>query len=219
VTRIAFARSRRELQDSVLVLGSMTDKAISRSIESLRTQDTALAQRVIDDDAAINRLRWEIEESAIHLMATQAPMATDLRAITAAMHIATELERMADHAEGNAILTMRTSDEPLLKPLVDIPRMGDISRELLRQALEAYVENDADRARLIGRRDDEVDQLYEQVYRELLTFMLSDPRTITRATHLLWVAHNVERIADRVTNICERVIFVATGSIEEVNVK
>jgi phosphate transport system protein len=126
---------------------------------------------------------------------------------------------MADHAEGIAVLTLRTADEPHLKPLVDIPRMADIARELLVEALDAYTEMDAERARQIARRDDEVDRLYEQVYRELLTFMISDPRTITRATHLLWVAHNVERIADRVTNICERVVFVVTGQIEEMNKK
>jgi phosphate transport system protein len=219
VTRVAFAQSLRELQDDVLTLGSMVEKAIGRAVEALRNQDAKLAQSVVDDDNQINKMRWQLEENAILLMATQAPMAGDLRRITAVIHIATELERMADHAEGIAVLTLRTADEPLLKPLVDIPRMADTARELLLDALDAFIENDAERARQIARRDDEVDRLYEQVYRELLTFMISDPRTITRATHLLWVAHNVERIADRVTNICERVVFVVTGQIEEMNRK
>jgi len=217
--RTGFTQSLQDLQDGVLTLGSMVEKAIGRAVESLRSQDAVLAQQVVDDDAKINEARWELEEAAINLMATQAPMARDLRRIAAVMHIVTELERMADHAEGIAVLTLRTADEPLLKPLVDIPRMADIARELLVDALDAYTEMDAERARQIARRDDEVDRLYEQVYRELLTFMISDPRTITRATHLLWVAHNVERIGDRVTNICERIVFVVTGQIEEMNKK
>ncbi len=219
MTRTVFTQSLQDLQDGVLTLGSMVEKAIGRAVESLRSQDIALAQSVVDGDAKINEARWELEEAAINLMATQAPMARDLRRIAAVMHIVTELERMADHAEGIAVLTLRTADEPLLKPLVDIPRMADIARELLVEALDTYTEMDAERARQVARRDDEVDRLYEQVYRELLTFMISDPRTITRATHLLWVAHNVERIADRVTNICERVVFVVTGQIEEMNRK
>ena len=219
MTRTVFTQSLQDLQDGVLTLGSMVEKAIGRAVESLKNQDVVLAQQVVDEDAQINDVRWELEEAAINLMATQAPMARDLRRIAAVMHIVTELERMADHAEGIAVLTLRTADEPHLKPLVDIPRMADIAREILIEALDAYTEMDAERARQIARRDDEVDRLYEQVYRELLTFMISDPRTITRATHLLWVAHNVERIADRVTNICERVVFVVTGQIEEMNRK
>jgi phosphate transport system protein len=151
------------------------------------------------------------------LVATQAPLARDLRYIFAIMHIATELERMADYADGIAKLTLRIVDEPLLKPLIDIPRMADIGRELLAAALDAFIEQDAAQARQVAGRDDEVDQLYEQVYRELLTFMIADPRTVPRATHMLWVAHNLERIADRVTNICERTIFAVTGEIEEMN--
>jgi phosphate transport system protein len=219
MARVTYAQSLRELQDGVITLGSMVEKAIGRAIESLRSQDAGLAQSVVENDETINQMRWQIEENAIGLMATQAPMAGDLRRIAAVMHIATELERMADHAEGIAVLTLRTADEPHLKPLVDIPRMADVARELLLEALDAYIDSDAERARQIARRDDEVDRLYEQVYRELLTYMISDPRTITRATHLLWVAHNVERIADRVTNICERVVFVVTGEIEEMNRK
>ena len=219
MTRVAYIQSLQQLQEGVLALGSMVEKAVGRSVESLRAQDVALAQQVIDGDAAINDARWQLEENAYLLVATQAPMASDLRRITAVIHIAVELERMADHAEGIAVLTQRTAAEPLLKPLVDLPRMADIARELLLGALEAFVDGDAERARQIARRDDEVDRLYEQVYRELLTFMISDPRTITRATHLLWVAHNLERIADRVTNICERVVYVVTGNIEEMNRK
>lgn len=216
-TRTAFTHDLRELQDGVMALGSMVEKAIAGAVDSLRDQDATLAQRVIDGDAEINRRRWQLEEDALRLMALQAPLASDLRRIAAVMHVATDLERMADHAEGIAILVLRTIDEPLLKPLIDIPRMAELARAMLLDAIEAFVEDDADQARRVAARDDAVDQLYEQIYRELLTFMISDPKTISRATHLLWASHNIERIADRVTNICERVVFVVTGSIEELN--
>ncbi|HMM42861.1 MAG TPA: phosphate signaling complex protein PhoU [Thermomicrobiales bacterium] len=216
-TRTAFTHDLRELQDGVMALGSMVEKAIAGAVDSLRDQDATLAQRVIDGDAEINRRRWQLEENALRLMALQAPLASDLRRIAAVMHVATDLERMADHAEGIAILVLRTIDEPLLKPLIDIPRMAELARAMLLDAIEAFVEDDADQARRVAARDDEIDQLYEQIYRELLTFMISDPKTISRATHLLWASHNIERIADRVTNICERVVFVVTGSIEELN--
>jgi phosphate transport system protein len=217
MTRTVFTQSMQEMQEEMLSLGSMVEKAVARSIEALRNQNVQLAQQVIENDEHINALRWKIEENATLLIATQAPLARDLRYIFAIMHIATELERMADYAQGNAKLTLRIVDEPLLKPLIDIPRMADLGRELLMEALDAFIEQDAERARQVARRDDEVDQLYEQVYRELLTFMISDPRTVPRATHLLWVAHNLERIADRVTNICERTVFAVTGQIEEMN--
>lgn len=217
MTRTVFTQSMQEMQEEMLSLGSMVEKAVARSIEALRTQNIKLAQQVIENDDHINALRWKIEENATLLIATQAPLARDLRYIFAIMHIATELERMADYAQGNAKLTLRIVDEPLLKPLIDIPRMADLGRELLMEALDAFIEQDAEHARQVARRDDEVDQLYEQVYRELLTFMISDPRTVPRATHLLWVAHNLERIADRVTNICERTVFAVTGEIEEMN--
>jgi phosphate transport system protein len=205
----------QEMQEEILSLGSMVEKAVARSVEALRTQNIELAQQVIDFDEQINAQRWKIEENSTLLIATQAPLARDLRYIFAVMHIATELERMADYAAGIAKLTLRIVDEPLLKPLIDLPRMADLGRELLMESLDAFIEQDAERARQIARRDDEVDRLYEQVYRELLTFMISDPRTVPRATSLLWVAHNLERIADRVTNICERTIFSVTGDIEE----
>lgn len=215
MTRLILTQSLQDMRTSLLTMGSMVDKAIARSVEALRTQNLDLAQDVIDNDENINALRWELEEATILLMATQAPMAGDLRDVISITTIATDLERMADYAEGIAKLTIRTVDEPLLKPLIDLPRMADIGRELLMEALDAFIERDANRARQIARRDDEVDQLYEHVYRELLTFMISDPTTVPRATHLLWVAHNLERIADRVTNICERTVFSVTGEIEE----
>ena len=217
-TRYEYSQELENLRTAVVTLSSMVDKAISRAIESLMRQDVGMAEEVIASDREVNRLRWSIEENALLIIATQAPMAGDLRTIAAAIHIVTDLERMGDHAAGIAQIVVDTASEPLLKPLVDVPRMAEIARAMLNDAITAYIEGDADAARRIALRDDEVDALYEQIYRELLTYMMADPSTINRATHLLWVSHNLERIADRVTNICERVVFAATGELTEINV-
>jgi phosphate transport system protein len=200
-------------------MGGMVDRAIERSTRSLQTRDLALARSVITGDQDINDERFRIEEQCLLLIATQAPMASDLRRLAAALNIITDLERMADHAVGNARITILIGDEPPLKPLIDVPRMAGLCREMLHAALDAFVRADAGAAYQIAYRDDEVDQLYDQVYRELLTFMMADPGTINRATHLLWAAHNLERIADRVTNICERVVFLSTGRMAEIKGK
>ncbi len=215
--RDAFERELRQLQDAMLVLASMVDVAIESSIEALRQQNEAKAQRIIRDDQSINAKRYAIEEMAIATIATQQPMARDLRTILAVLHIAVELERMGDYATGIAKITLMHEDKELLKPLIDIPRMADLARGMLRRSLDAFVNRDAELANRTAAQDDEVDALYNQVYRELLTFMLNDPRTIDRATWLLWVAHNLERIADRVTNICEQVVFLVTGRLVEIN--
>jgi phosphate transport system protein len=216
MTREIFHQRLLELNDSVLMMGSMVDQAIERSVRALREQDTRLARGVIEDDENINHIRFDIEDSCLLLIATQAPMASDLRMLAAALHISTDLERMADHAAGIAKITLLTANEPLLKPLIDIPRMAEIAREMLRDSLRAFVARDKVAAQRIALRDDEVDVLYNRVYRDLLAFMTADPATIDRATHLLWVAHNLERIADRVTNVCERVIFLVTGRMAEI---
>jgi phosphate transport system protein len=206
------------LQDEVLVLGSMVDKAIERSMDALKRLDQEAARAIIRDDSLIDQKHVQVEEQAIELIATQQPMARDLRTIVAVLHIIGELERMGDYAEGIAKIVLLHSDQPLLKPLIDLPRMADKDRDMLRRSLDAFIERDADAAKQIAAEDDEVDALYDQVYRELLTFMLKDPRTIDRATWLIWVAHNLERIADRVTNICERVVYEVTGKMEGMNV-
>jgi phosphate transport system protein len=218
VTRTEYMHELEQLRGGVVAMSSMVDKAIALSIEALVRQDVRLAESVITGDQAINSQRWGIEEDALRIIATQGPMARDLRNIAAAIHIVTDLERMADHASGNARIVIDTAGEPLLKPLVDIPRMAGIAREMLNDSITAYIEQDADAARVCAERDDEVDALYNQIYRELLTYMMADPATINRATHLLWVAHNLERIADRATNICERVVFAETGELTEINV-
>jgi len=187
-------------------------------VMALKCRDLQASQRIVEDDEEINRKRFAIEESALRLIATQQPMAGDLRTIVTILYLVVDLERMADHAEGIAKISLMIGDEPLLKPLVDIPRMSLRAREMLRAALDAYVARDAEAAQRIAAEDDEVDLLYDQVYRDLVALMVKDPSTIERATYLLWAAHNLERIADRVTNICERVVFAVTGRLTEMNV-
>jgi len=214
--RAAFHKKLREIQDEVLALGSMVSKATLRSIDALKNRDLELARQIVSDDKKINQRRFEIEEKCIELIATQQPMASDLRIIVAVLNIVTELERIGDHAEGIARIAIMIGDEPPLKPLIDIPRMAEQVVYMLHRSLDALVNRDAEAARRMVAEDDIIDQLYDQVFRELLTFMLEDPRTITRATRLIWVAHNLERSGDRVTNICERVVFVVTGKMEEI---
>mgnify|MGYP001099283768 CR=1 FL=1 len=215
--RATFDQELQDLRDNVLRLGSMVDIAISQSIQALKERNRELAQQLITDDETINELRFKIEEDCISLIARQQPAARDLRLIVAAMNIGLDLERMGDHAAGIATIVLRMGDEPLLKPLIDLPRMAQISQDMLRQSLDALISGNPDAALAITQIDDEVDLLYNQIFRELVSYMIEDPRTVTRAMYLLFCAHNVERIADRVTNICERVIFVDTGEMEEIS--
>jgi len=214
-SRTQLDRELIELRDSVITLSYAVDHAIEASVQALKDQDVDASREVIQDDAQINDLRFKVERDCFRLLALQQPTARDLRSIVTAIHIVVELERMGDHAEGIAKLGLELAQEPLLKPLIDVPRMADICREMLRDSLSAYLNRDTELAKRTIQRDDAVDQLDEQIYRELLTFMIGDPRTISRATHLLWVSHNLERIADRITNICERVVFMVTGEISE----
>jgi len=214
--RTTFHKKLREIQDDVLAMGSMVEKATNRCIEALKKRDLDMAREIIDDDLKINGKRFEIEEKCIELIATQQPMASDLRTIVCVLNIVTEIERIGDHAGGIAKIVIMIGDEPPLKPLIDVPRMAEKTNDMLHRSLDAFINRDADVARGIVAEDDEVDNLYDQVFRELLTFMVEDPRTITRATRLVWVAHNLERSADRVTNICERVVYMVTGKMEEI---
>ncbi len=213
--RTDFHKRLKEIQDELLLMGNMVEKAITGSMEALKKRDLKLAQRVIDGDVKINEKRFNIEETCIQLIATQQPMAGDLRSIICVLNIITDLERIGDHAEGTAKIAVMTGDEPPLKPLIDLPRMAEKAVGMLHRSLEAFINCDVETARQIIAEDDEVDDLYDQVFRELLTFMAEDPKILTRATRLLWVAHNLERSADRVTNICERVVFSVTGKMEE----
>lgn len=217
--RQLFDKELQQVQEEMLVMSSMVEKAIERAVTALKSRDTRLAQGVVDDDFKINQQRFGIEESCLLLIATQQPIASDLRVIAAVLNIITDLERMGDHAEGIARICIDLGDDAPLKPLIDIPRMDEIARSMLQRSMDAFVNRDAAAARVIADDDDLVDNLYEQIYRELLTYMMADPGTINRATRLLWAAHNLERIADRVTNICERVVFLTTGKMEEFNSK
>jgi phosphate transport system protein len=215
VSRSGFHRELERLQDEVLVLGSMVEKAVTRAVDALRARDVGAARAIEAEDVLINRKRFEIEEAALLQIATQQPMASDLRRLAAILHIVTDLERMGDYAAGIAHICVEIGDQPHIKPLIDIPRMAEKAVSMLRRSLDAFIERDVAAAEAIANEDDEVDSLYQQVYRELLTIMLANPRTIGQATQLLWVAHNLERVADRVQNICERVVFVVTGRMRE----
>jgi phosphate transport system protein len=184
----------------------------------LKERDLDLAHRIIADDKKVDMKRFEIEDKCIQLIATQQPMASDLRTIISVFNIISEVERIGDHAEGIAKIVIMIGDEPPLKPLIDIPRMADKTVDMLHRSLDSFINYDSETAKKIATEDDEVDNLYDQVFRELISFMVEDPRTITRATRLIWVAHNLERSADRVTNICERVVYMVTGKMEEINV-
>jgi phosphate transport system protein len=214
--RESFDRHLHELQDDLLVMGSMVEKALERSMEALKNRNLEMARQVIEDDAKINQKRFDIEEKCVELIATQQPMASDLRVIIAVLNIIVDLERIADHAEGNAKIAVMIGNEPPLKPLIDLPRMNQKTVDMLRRSLDAFCNRDAEAARSLCGEDDEVDNLYDQVFRELLTFMAEDSKTITRATRLIWVGHNLERSADRVTNICERVVYLVTGKMSEI---
>ena len=209
--RNEFGRDLRFLQEELLAVGSMVEKAIANSVDGLKRRDLDLSRQVVQDDAIVDASRYDIEERCVNLIAKQQPMATDLRTIIAILQIVGELERMGDYASGIAKISLAMGNDPPIKPLIDIPRMADKASLMLRRSLESLVNRDIVAAQGIRADDDEVDALYDQIYRELLTFMLEDPRTITRATYLLWVAHDLERIADRATNIAKRVIYLVTG--------
>lgn len=210
-------RRIRDLTDQILVLSEMVERATLESVEALRNHDLEAAQEIYDFDQEINAKRFEIETECVRTIATQQPvMAGDLRLLASILVVIGELERMGDYAKGIARICLEHGREPYIKPLIDIPRMADVTVSMLRRAVGAFVSHDAETARTIPPEDDEVDALYNQVYRELITHMIEDPSTITRANYLMWAAHNLERMADRVINICERTEYVSSGFIGEI---
>ena len=214
--RKTFETEIQQLKDELLLLGSMVEQAILGSVEALKKRDTDTSQRIHAMDSQINAKRYAIEEQVMIAIATQQPMAHDLRLLASILEVAGELERMGDYAKGIAAINIRMGGEPLLKPLIDIPRMAKLGADMLHRSLTAFVTEDVAAARSIPEGDDEVDALYQQVYRELMTFVIQDAKTIERANLLLWAAHNLERVADRVTNICERTVFIVTGEMKEI---
>lgn len=215
--RKTFEHEIQELKDETILLGSMVEQALLDSVQAFKSRDMEKSQRIIDLDKKINAKRYELENQVMIVIATQQPMAHDLRLLASFFEVISELERMGDYAKGIGVINIRMGEQMLLKPLVDIPRMAEKSASMLHRALDAFVREDVETARLIPPEDDEVDHLYDQVYRELMTYVVSDPKNIERANWLLWVAHNIERFSDRVLNICERTIFVVTGQYKEVN--
>jgi phosphate transport system protein len=217
MTRQAFDQELGRLQDEVLALGSMVEEALVQSVETLKKRDFVASRLLIAGDRAINERRFAIEEDAITLIATQQPMAGDMRLLAAILEIVTELERIGDYAKGIARINLMIGEQPLIKPLIDLPAMARKAREMLHAALVAFIERDLEAARAIPKGDDEVDALYNQVYRELISYILEDPHLIEQANQLMWAAHNLERTADRVTNLCERVVYTVTGELAELD--
>ncbi len=218
MVRENFVKNIRELEKDIVGMTEMVVAATRQSVEALKARDINAAKKIIADDVKINKRRWEIEEKCVNMIATQQPVAGDLREIISVLSIITELERMGDYAEGIAKIVVMIGNEPLVKPLIDIPRMADKAIDMLQRSIDAFLRRDAVAAKAICAEDDEVDVLNDQVHRELLCFMIEDPRTISRATPLIWASHNLERIADRVTNICERIVFLAGGTMKDLKV-
>ncbi len=218
MTREAYHKSLKELQNDVLQMALMVGSAIKDSIEALRDRDIEKSKSIVKNDVAVNRKRFVIEEKCIQLIATQQPMAVDLRTLASIINIITDLERIGDHAEGIAKISVSIGAEPLVKPLIDMPVMADKALSMLQRCMQAFVDRDVETARKICNEDDEVDALYDEIYTELVHLMIKDPKIIKDATYLIWAAHNIERIADRVTNIAERVVYMVTGKMEEMNV-
>ena len=216
--REQFQRQLASLHDSVIEMGSMVERAIDRSMQALMDRDIFLARAVVEDDKDINAVGYHIQNACISLLAQQAPMAGDLRIIVSVTAIMSDLERMGDHAQGIAKIVVMMQDEPLVKPLIDLPIMANKAKEMLRNSIQALVDQDTDAAYRVGAADDEVDRLYDQIYADLIQIMIGDPTTIEPSTHLLWVAHNLERIADRATNIAERTVYSATGMLPQMDV-
>jgi len=213
MVRADFDRNLKLLQEELLLLGGLVEKAIMDSIQALKNRDIELSHKIVSQDDIIDIKTNQIEEKAIDLIATQQPIAIDLRTLMSVIHISVELERMGDYAEGIGKIGIMMGDEPPVKPLVDIPRMADKASTMLKLSLDALVRRDPVLAKQVCDADDEVDNLYDVIYRDLIDLMVSDPTTTQRATYLMWVAHDLERIADRATNIAERVIFLVTGQL------
>ena len=212
----AFNNQLQEIQDNVLTMAGDVTKAIDQSVEALKKRDLRLAHQVMADDAVINKQRYTIENKCVELNAAQHLSTGDFQIVVAVLNLIIELERIGDYADGIAKIVVMIGDEPPLKPLIDIPRMAEITIDMVNKSVQAFIARDVESARQVVSMDNIVDGLFDQVFRELLTFMMMDSKSINRATRLIWVGHNLERAADRATNICERVVFMVTGRGEEI---
>ena len=210
-------REIHHLQDEVLLLGSMVEQAMLNAIDSLKRRDIVASRRVYSDDDVINEKRYAIENRVLILFATQQPIAHDLRLLAAILEVITELERMGDYAKGIAKINILIGQDDTPIPGREISRMGDLAVGMLHRALSAFIAEDVSMAYRIPKEDDLVDDLYNQIYRKTVAAMIADPEVIDHANYIMWVVHNIERMADRVTNICERTIFIATGELLEID--
>jgi phosphate transport system protein len=215
--RSSFHQELEELQQDILRMGTLVEERIGQSVRSLESGDMQTAQEIVDGDDDVDAMQVDIETRCLEIIALQQPMASDLRIVGTAIKIVGDLERIGDHAVDIAKVTLRIAGEPLMKPLIDIPRMADLAQRMTRDALRAYVRRDPDAAHELLRTDDQVDHLYSQVLRELLVYMMEDPRTIHQATHLLFVAQHLERVADHATNLGEAVIYMVSGERKDLN--
>ncbi len=217
MTRKSYQEEVESLRNDLLGMAHLVENTIIKSVESLAKKDIELAKKIVADDDIIDEMEHDIERRCFRLLALQQPMASDLRAISTALKIITDLERIADHASDIAKVTIRLEGQPLIKPLIDIPRMAVIAESMIHDILTAFVDRNDKLAEEVCTRDDEVDNLYSQIFRELLLIMMEDPRTITQATYLLFVAQYLERVADHATNLGEWVIYMVTGERKELN--
>jgi len=218
MTREAYHKALKDLEGELQQMAVMVGSAVRESIDALKNRDLEASKRIVHDDIYVNRKRFEIEERCIRIIAMQQPMAVDLRILAAIINIIPDLERIGDHAEGTAKISLSIGDAPLVKPLVDMPMMAEQAVSMLERCMKAFIDRDIETARNICNEDDIVDAYYDKIYGDLVLLMIENPKLIKDATYLIWAAHNIERIADRVTNIAERVVYMVTGKMEEMNV-
>lgn len=218
MTREAYHKALRDLEGELQQMAVMVGTAVRESMDALKNRDLETSRRIVHNDIQVNRKRFEIEERCIRIIATQQPMAVDLRILAAIINIITDLERIGDHAEGTAKISIAIGEAPLVKPLVDLPKMAEKAVSMLERCMKAFLDRDIETARKICNEDDEVDAYYDEIYKDLVHLMIENPKLIKDATYLIWTAHNIERVADRVTNIAERVVYMVTGKMEEMNV-
>jgi len=217
MVREAYHKDLHKLRENVTNMGNLVGKTIGDSVLSLKNRDVEMAQKVIDMDNEIDAFDHGIEENCMRLLALQQPMARDLRLIISVLRMSIDLERMGDLALEIAVITKMTANVPPVKPLIDIPRMAEICQQMLADTMKAFENKDVELAKATAKRDDEIDMLFDQVRRELISYMIEDPKKITGAQHLTFVARYLERIGDHITNLCESVVFMVTGERLELN--
>jgi phosphate transport system protein len=218
MTRKLFTQKIQNIKDEVLLLGSLVEDAVVNSVQSLKTRDASLAKQIYQHDIELNDKRFSIENAILIVIATQQPMARDLRQLASMLDVISELERMGDYAKGIAKVTIKLQNVELNIPIKEIEKMAELAIGMLQKALTAFINEDAHTASQIPYDDDAVDQLYEDIYHKAVNLMMAELHNVDNANLILWVAHNLERLADRVTNICERTVFIATGELMELEV-